>query len=155
MLGRIVEHLRSALKLADSQCVEAIEPDAPPHIARGGDFFITVSPGDGMFIDGEQQIGNITEEWSVAVTAYSRIRLDPSDTDEKLLRDTARGLLEAKRLILKALVGQDLTDADDSTDTFLRQLLHAERCGRPRYDDKQNIGWLSIDFGVHYDWELT
>jgi hypothetical protein len=155
VLQRIIEHLRAALNLLPTQCVEAIEPSSPPEIARGGDFFITVSPGESFFVEGEQQIDNITEEWSVTVTAYSRIRLDYADTDEKLLRDASRGLLIAKGRILKALVGQDLENDETPAGTFLRQLLFAERCGRPMYDEKKTIGWISIDFGVHYDWDLA
>jgi len=155
VLRLMMEHLRAALNLLPTQCVEAIEPSAPPKIARGGDFFITVSPGDGFFVEGEQAAGNVTEEWTVTVTAYARVRLDYSDTDEKLLRDTSRGLLEAKRRILAALVGRDLNTDDTPAATFLRQLLFAQRCGRPMYDEKETIGWISLDFGVHYDWDLT
>jgi hypothetical protein len=155
VLGQVVEHLRAALHLGPTQCVEAIEPSAPPGIARGGEFWVTVSPNEGQFPEGEQAPGNITEEWGVTVTAYSRIRLDPTDTDEKLLRDAARGLLEAKRRILAAMVGQDLQSDRTPPTAFLRNLVYASYCSRPQYDDAKNVGWISVDFGIHFDWDLS
>jgi len=152
VIERIVARLLAYLELGTRQVFETLEPLAPPTIPKGGPYFVTVSPGEGDFIEGEQAPGNITEEWYVTVTAYSRIRLDSTDHDQKLLRDASRGLLILKKKLLAALVGQDITDTGG--DTFLRQLLFAKRAERPRHDRDKGIAWISVTFGVHFDWEL-
>jgi len=153
VLNRLVEHLREALGLDKRQVYETLEPTAPPIIPKGGPYFVTVAPGAGQFVTGEQQIHNVTEEWSVVVTGYTRIKLDSTDHDEKVLRDAKRGLLEIKRLLLKALVGQDLTTK--YSEEFLRNLLYARNVTNPQHDRTKGIGWISIEFGVDFDWDLT
>jgi hypothetical protein len=157
VLERVVAQLRSALNLNDRQVYETLSPDFLPKIPGGGEFFIAVSPLPGDFIDGEQIENNITEEWGVAVTAYTRVFLDSTDRDEKMLRDTNRGLFAIKKKILRALVGQDLQT--DEGDTFLRQLLYARTCRQPDAAEtperKIPIGRITLEFGVDFDWELT
>jgi hypothetical protein len=157
VLERIVARLRSALSLNERQVYETLSPDFLPRIPTGGDFFVAVSPLDGTFIDGEQVEDNITEEWGVAVTAYTRIRLDSTDRDEKMLRDASRGLLTIKKRILRALVGQDLKTDEGSE--FLRDLLFARHCRQPDAaeipDGKIPVGRITLEFGVHFDWELS
>ncbi len=153
VLERMLAYLRSALNLNDRQCYECLQPDAPPRVPVGGECFVSVSPGEGEFIGGEQICENLTEEWTVTVTAYARIQLDSSDHDEKVLRDAGRGLLILKEKILRTLVGQDLITLDG--DTFLRNLLFAQHATRPAHDRDQGIAWISLTFGVHFDWDLT
>jgi len=152
VLEAVVDQLRTQLGLNRRTCWETLEPLAPK-IPKSGEFFVTVSPGPGQFVEGEQQVGNITEQWTITVTAYSRIKLDSTDHDEKLLRDARRGLLQAKRKILQSLVGQDIQDPD--RDVFLRQLLYAISCSRPEHDSSKHIAWISLEFGVDFDWDLT
>lgn len=149
----ILARLRSQLKLNERQCWFCLDPlavELPP----GGDYYLTVAPGDGSFPDGEQVAGNITEDWSVDVTIYSRMRLDSTDHDDKLILDNSRGLFSLKKKVLAALVGHDLATVEDAN-TFLRQYLHALNAGRPNYDNSKAVGWLTITFGVSFDWELT
>lgn len=152
VLKRIVVRLRRQLRLNRSRCYETLEPEAPAIQPVGGGHFVTVAPGDGQFVEGEQAPPNVTEEWSVLVTVYTRIKLDRLNSDQELLRDASRGLLVLKRKILKALVGHDLTTR--AGDTFLRQLLFARHCNRPQHDSERHIGWITIEFGVPFDWEL-
>jgi len=152
VLELVVKHLREQLELNERTCWETIEPLAV-QIPRGGPFFVTVAPGEGQFEPGEQAPRNITEEWSITVTGYTRPKVDSTDHDEKLLRDAARGLLVVKHKILKALVGEDIQNKN--RDEFLRQLLYAQHSSRPQFDKEKGIGWISIDFGVEFDWDLV
>ena len=156
VLERIVAHLRGELKLNDRTCYETFDP-LSPRIPKGGDFFVTAAPGDGVFVEGEQAVDNVTEQWDVIVTAYSRIRLDSADHDQRLLHNPRRGLFELKRKILKALVGQDPTY---KTDEFLRNLLYAKRSPRPQAVEiagakNSGLALISVVFGVDWDWDLT
>lgn len=157
VLERIVAQLRSALDMNERQVYETISPQFLPRIPTGGDFFIAVSPADSTFPEDEQTPGNITEDWGVAVTAYTRIKLDSTDRDEKMLRDANRGLLAVKKRILAALVGQDLKT--ERGDTFLRQMLYARSCSRPEPKELPKgdipIGIITLEFGVSFDWDLT
>lgn len=154
VLKLIGKALRAALNLNDRQVYETLSPDYLPRIPKGGDYFVAISPLDGAFHEGEQVPGNLTEEWGVAVTAYTRIKLDSTDHDEHLLRDASRGLLVLKGKILAALVGQD--PATEEGDTFLRQLLFARSCRQPAVGElpetKTSIGLVTIEFGVNFDW---
>ncbi len=155
VLTAIMLQLRSSLGLNARQCFETLEPLSPPVIPKGGDYFVSVAPGEGVFVDGEQAAGNCTEEWSIIVTAYTRIRLDSTDHEQLLLQDTSRGLLILKAKILAALVGGDPTSGGNP---FMRDLIFAQQAERPRHGDMgkaQDIGSISIYFGVHFDWDLT
>ena len=124
---------------------------APPIIPPGGDYFVTVAVSHSTFAESEQVAGNITEEATVTVTGYSRIKLDPV-SDTNLLQDASRGLFFIKKKILKALVGQDLLDPNGCT--FLRELVLARSSGQPNYDPDKGIGWVSIDFAISWDWKI-
>lgn len=152
VLTQIVETLREKLGLNSRQCWETLEPMAPK-LPIAGDFFVTVSPGDGRFAEGEQQVANLTEQWVITVTIYSRVKLDSTDHEEKLLHDPRRGLFIAKHKVLQALIGQDIQT--DDRNLFLRELLYAISCTRPQHDESKHVSWLSIDFGVDFDWDLT
>lgn len=155
VLQAIVAHLRDTLDLNNRNCYESLMPDAPPTLPVGGEIIVSVAPGEGQFVEGEQQVGNITEEWTIIVTAYSRIRLASTDHDFETLQDDQRGLLEMKRKVLQALCGDDPTTDDEDANTFVRQLLYAIRADRPQHDRDKEIGWISIIFGVDFDWDLT
>jgi len=155
----LVLYLRRALGLNDRQCYETLDPYSPT-IPKGGDYWVTVAPGEGQY-DVEHQIGGgedqLTEESVVTVTAYTRIKLDSTDHDENLLRDARRGVFVLKHKILKALVGADIPKGSD---TFLRQLLYARHAHAPQIlegskDNRLRLACISIDFGVDFDWDLT
>jgi len=156
VVDRLVAHLRETLGLNDRQCYETVELEVPGLMPKGGEYIVTVALGDGVF-DVEHQEGGganqLTEQVTIEVTVYTRIKLDPVDHHGYLLGDDRRGLLELKRKILQALVGIDLEDA--AGDTFLRQFLYAKAAAAPVYDPEKGIGWVSIYFGVDYDWNLS
>jgi hypothetical protein len=151
VIDRILSRLRSALSLNDRQCYQVINPLDPA--LPSGDFFVTVSPGAGSFPSGEQIPTNVTEEGSIVVTVYVRMRLDSAGHDDYALSDSQRGLYACKRKVMTALVGQDLQNLDGNT--FLRQYLHILSNGRPDVDRKNGIAWWSFVFGTSWDWDLT
>ena len=159
ILDRLVDFLRAELPLGERSCYLTINPAAVPVIPKGGDYFVTVSPGPGRFVEGEQVPVNVTEEWSITVTAFTRIKLDSTDHDKQVLLNAARGLIVLKRRLLKALVGVDLAIEADGAEGFLRNLLFAKSATRPEHGQwtggEQMLSWISVDFGVDFDWDLT
>lgn len=152
VVGYLLTRLRSQLGLNERSCWYTLDPlavDIPP----GGDFYVTVAPGNSQFPDGEQASRNITEESTVQVTVYSRMRLDSTNHDDKLVLDAANSLYKLKKRVLAAIVGHDLTDED--ADYFLRQWLHVLSSDRPNYDKDKAVGWLTLHVGVSFDWDLT
>lgn len=156
VITSVVAQLRSALSLTERQCYETDAIDPSPAIPPGGDYFVTVSGGPGAF-DVPAQIGGganqLTEQFQAIVTAYSSVKLDSRDSSEQQLHEANRGLYALKAKLLKAMVGADLTDSDGNT--FLRQLVYALRASRPMIDREQNIGRISVEFGIEYDWDLS
>jgi hypothetical protein len=158
VLQQIVAHLRNTLELPPRRCYEVLEPLAPPLVSASGDYFLTIAPGAGQFVTDEQVGPNFTEEWSIIVTIYTHIHLDSVEQEHQLLVDATRGILGLKKLVLAAMVGADLNtpaaSGGESSDVFLRQLIHAISCDRPQYDGQKKLSWMSMTFGVSFDWDL-
>lgn len=154
ILTRIVARLRSYLGLPEHRCYETLEPLVDPPVPKGGDYFLTVSPGDGTF-DEEMQVGGgqdqLTELSSVTVTGYAKIALDPGDQATQILHKVSRGMLPIKQGILSALAAHDLLDS--SGNQILRSYMHALRSWRPRYDPDSKIAMIAVSFGTDFDWD--
>ena len=160
VLGYLVRHLRRSLRLDERRCFETLSPLLPEGFSPpGGDWFITVAEGGGMFPLEDQHPQQCMESWSILVTVYTRVKLDRSGHDQQLMVDASRGLLRLKRQVLRAVVGEDLTTDEESPDSarseFLRSHLHVNHAQRMEYDQAAGIGWLTIELGVEYDWDLT
>lgn len=151
--------MRSQLTLPEQRCYETLDADSPLVVPPSGEFFLTVSPGAGRFIEGEQAIGNVTEEWIVVVAAFVRIHLDQPGHDLEVLLREGRGMLSVKKSILAALVGHDLLN--DDNDSFLRNLLFVASASAPRVLERNresgplSLYQMTMDVGVDFDWELT
>jgi len=155
VLQRVVARLREALDLPEGRCYETLEPLADPEIPKGGDFFVTVSPGEGQFDEGMQDGGGraqLMERSSVTVTAYTKIRLDRSDHATHLLQKIHRGVLPLKHKLLAVLAGEDLTD--EAGNRLLRHPLYALQAWRPRYNRESGIAMIAVAFGTDFDWDL-
>lgn len=156
-LASVVTHLRAVLGFAPEQCYEVANPDAIPSIPITGDWWCTVAAGDGQFIEGDQDESQCSEQTEVIVTGYTRILTDQTDHAEDLLHDSARGCMEMKRQILRALVGKDLVT--DTGDTFLRQYVWANRCSPATVGSLEGndalIGRIQLTFRLEFDWDLT
>jgi len=153
----IVAQLRTELDLDESTCFETLSPLSAPFNPLGGDYFVTVSPGEGQFVHGEQVEDNVSEESNVRVTGYTRIQADDLEKDYSRLHDESRGLLKIKHDILKALCGQDLPLKEDIR--FLRQPLFCTHCTAPDRgiisDTHLAIAWITLTFGVDFDWDIS
>jgi hypothetical protein len=151
-----LKKLRTSLSLSTSQCYPTLDPSQPV-IPPGGDYWLSVAPGDSTFPPGEQVPTNITEEWSLIVTIYNRMRLDPAGRDTALLTDPTRGLWALKRQVMAALVGEDLVDVGGAA--FLRQLVFITRASRGEIiqQDAKGIAvaTMHLEFGVSFDWDLV
>jgi len=156
VLTRIVARLRDQLDLPDHRCFETLEPMTDPLVPKGGDYLITVSPGDSRFdVDMQDAAGanQLMEMGSVTVTAYAKIALDPGDRATKIIHEVNRGMAPIKLRILKALVGHDLEDEDGNY--LLRQLIYAMQAWRPQYNLDTKIARIAVGFGVDFDWDLS
>ena len=157
----ILEHFRSFHSLDNSQAYLGLFPDAPI-IPHGGTDWYMLSPGDGQFDEGLFDGGGedqCNEQSTLTVTGYCRTHLDPTDRDDALLTDSTTGLLEAKRKILRALAGKDVTLSGG--DTFLRELLTPIRASAPTAGKLEGEGlgvtlaFTSVDFLCSFDWDLS
>lgn len=156
ILTRIVARLRDELELPATRCYETLTPLDEPPIPKGGDYFLTVSPGNGSF-DVEMQSGGgvyqLMEMSSVTVTGYAMVALDPVDKETQVLHKVTRGTLPIKRAILKALAGHDLQDGDDNE--MLRSFIYAIRAWNPQYNRDTKMARFAIAFGIDFDWDLS
>lgn len=154
VLDAIVSRLQTVLELSERQCFPMARATDVPSVPPGGDYFVTVAPGAGVFEPEEQAAGNITEIGEVIVSAYTRIKTDSTGHDRHLLMNDARGLLAVKKLLLEALCGHD--PATEGDDTFLRQWLFAKRADAPDLvsagADGIHCGVIRVTFGVSWDW---
>ena len=158
VFNSILRQLRTELGLNERQCFPVSEYQAVPKQFPGGDFFVTVAMPGGPFMNPEEQVpANLTEDAETIVSAYSRVRLDSTASDQYMLFEDARGLLQIKAKILLALVGQDLMD--DEGNTFLRQTAYAKQTEGPMLSDQSTknlpLGVVRVSFGVPFDWDLT
>jgi len=153
VLEAIVGRLRSELGLNERTCWETAFPQ-DVILPESGDFFVVVSPDSGDFTQGEQQIGNVSEQWDIRVAVYSRVQLDSADRESEAFRAADRGLFQSLAKVLKTLVGHDL---EYNEDHFLRQLLFAKSLGRCESFGPTAKGLLmrtSALLGVNFDLEL-
>ena len=155
VLDSVLLRLRDQLKLDEAHCYDTIRPDVfciPP----GGNYWVTVSWGGGSFDDAMQVGGGqeqTTHDAHVFVSVYTKIALDKTGNDHKLLTEKNRGLLELERKVLKALVAADLTVTDGST--FLRQFVPVLQDDPPVYNTDKQVGTITLHFGVSFDWDLS
>lgn len=143
--------------LGDRQCYAVARPEDVTSVPPGGNYFLTVALGGGTFNDAEQIPQNCTEDGEFTVSIYTKIKTDSAGHDGYLLTEASRGLLPIKRLVLKALVGKDLQNANDYL--FLREWIKALRSTPPDIvkapNDDLPLGRLQITFALRFDWDLT
>lgn len=153
----IVAQLRTALDLNKNTCFETLSPLVAPANPLSGDYFVTVSPGPGEFIHGEQVEDNVSENSNVLIAGYVRIQTDQLEKDYQRLHDDKRGLLTVKHNILKALCGQDIPLTDGNR--FLRQPIFCTHCSQPDRGtvagSNYELARIILTFGVDFDWDIS
>jgi hypothetical protein len=160
VLESFVDLLRRSLGLDDRRCIITLDPPGRMAFIPAADWWLTVTPGEGVFVDGEQAFPNVTEEFSLSVCIYTRIRLDHVGEDKVLILDGLRGLYPLKQRILAAMIGQDptLTWRDEAgAYTFARAMLRVVHASAPNVavlptDARLTIGWMSLTFVLPFDW---
>jgi hypothetical protein len=118
--------------------------------------FLCVAPTDAEFPE-EIQIGGgamTCMEWgAVGVWIFSDSRLDQVGHMAAALYDENEGLLELKRRVLRALVGQDLTGGDGAQ-PLLAELVPAKQFDKPR-KNPQGLWFIKLVFGALFMWDLS
>lgn len=157
VLAALVKLLADKLLLNERYCFETTEPLQEFGNPPSGDFWVTVSPGESSFEEGQFQAGGgasqCVEFLEATIIGFTRIRLDSTDRDTRLLHDLRRGLTPIKAKLLATVVGQQLTN--DAGDELLRNLMYSKRGFKAGYDKEQATGWIGIVVGLDYDWDLA
>lgn len=160
VLDAIVDRLRSQLPdVTESTCFLTAEPpdEVPPNVRS--DWFVTVSPGSGLFNDSDFAGGGVQatyEETEVVVGLYSKVKLDRVGHDESALMLAGRGLLALKHEVLKALCG--FRPADDSAREVVGDEVAPRRADVPRTmwsSGRPSGARLLLTFAVNFDWNLS
>jgi len=153
VLLAIVDRLRAKLSLSESECFLSVHPEGQPTVNHN--LWMTVSPEDGQ-IDGSAFVGGgaatLFEETFAVITIFSAMRLDRPEHSVSFLTEEARGVLVAKRKVLKALAGFDPTNTDG--DMILNEPLIPTSCPRP-LNDRQRIGDVQLWFSLSYCWDVS
>lgn len=126
----------------------------PPQLPADN-LFLTVSPTGGNFPEEFTAGGGqwqCTEDAGVIVAIFSRYQADRPGHERDLLSEFTRGILRMKKLVLKALVGQDPTW---NTNFILRNLLAPQTAGAPDYVGDEQLVQVPLKFQTIYDWNLT
>ena len=139
-------------------CFITAKPLDDPSAAVRSDIFATVSPTDGSFGPEFEGGGDsqVVERAGVIVVVYSAVRLDPTQRDTAVLTHDTLGLLEYKRLVLKALAGW--IPLDGSSNPLLIGEMEPLSSGAPASGwTQKNRAWadVSITFGTDFDWDVT
>ena len=157
VLTAIRDRLISQIEdLNESTCFITLEP-VPPMVGSVGGEFVTVCPDNGQFADGVFEGAGeafLEEDGGVIVSAFARIRLDRNERAEYALTEASRGLLKVwKPAILKALSGQQLTDAGGND--ILDNLLQPAGFSKPKIAPESDLIGFSLHFNTDFDWDLS
>ncbi len=161
VLKAIVDHYRTTLSLDNARAFLSIE-SVSARIPRSGDWWLTISPGEGNF-DQEMIAAGVveqcTEDSRFIVSGHLRQFLDPTDEDAELLVGNTESLLNLKRTILKTICGVDLLVGGN---TFSRELISPLSVRAPilyepidQEEGGLQIAVISVTFGLSFDWDLT
>ncbi|HEV3340784.1 MAG TPA: hypothetical protein VG125_10525 [Pirellulales bacterium] len=159
VLNAVERLLVTRLAISDKYIFQTTKPLVAIGNPPSGDYWLTISPGEGIFPD-EWQIGGgantVMELATTRVAAYTRIRTDSTDRDTNLLHDLKRGLLPIKRKLLKAMVGQQLyDDAAPNPNALCIRAIGIIRAEDPDYDKEKGTGFIVLHFATPFQWDLT
>lgn len=157
VLDRVVARLidRIGGRLNPANCYQTVEP-YPDHPDLAHVLFCQVSPGPGEFDQGALAGGGANTPFELAqtwVTVYNRVRLDPTNRAESILKEAARGLLILKRQVLEALTGHHLTNANGVP--ILINYMVPRQATQPALNPEDKVAYVSIAFQTDFEWNLT
>lgn len=155
VLDRVVARLIAQVSgLNAANCYQTVEPYPSADVGHGT--FCHVSPGPGQYGQEALAGGGINtpfENASTWVTVFTRVRLDQPNHAERILKDASRGLLTFKRLILKALVGHNLLDANGNP--LLIDYIYPTQATQPQLNEQDKVAFVSVAFNTNFEWDLT
>lgn len=140
-------------KFTHHNCYQTIEPN--PDFEHAHHLFCHVSPGDGRYNDGAMAGGGshtCFEHTGTYVTIFNRVRLDPVNHAEQILKESSRGLLILKHRILKALTDHDLQDK--AGNEIVINLIAPITATQPQLYRDKGVASLSILFSTDFEWNL-
>lgn len=154
VLGLLVDHLRARFGIGESNCFDVIEP-VTKRLNQSGDFWLTVYPG-GSEADLETQTGGgrnvIWEMCDFVITAYTRIKLDRTNPDTKMLRDPTRGILSIKQRVMSAMTMAELSV--DLSSVLIQPPLYIGS-DRAFFDKDESVASKSLTFRLGFSNRLT
>ncbi len=159
ILTQIVARLIAQVSNANaSTCYISLDPDDLP-AASSGEFIFVVTPAvsgqfDGGLFDGGGQ-SQATVRWPVIVTVWSTVIRDESGHDAQFLTHATLGVIAQGTLVLKALAGHDLQDAEDVPSEILAQPIFPSDAALDRRDPPKGKGFMQFGFEVIFDWDLS
>ncbi len=155
IVARLIDQVSNA---NDSTCYISLDPDDLP-AANAGEFIFVVTPAvsgnfdDGLFDGGGQS--QTTVRWPVVVTVWSTVIRDASGHDTQFLTHATLGIIAQGTLVLKALAGHDLQDAEDTPSEILAQPIFPSDAALDRRDPPSGKGFIQFGFEVIFDWDLS
>lgn len=164
---KILEMVKSVLitELADSDFTDktvflTLDPD--PEASTRDNVFMTISPNDGQFDQGELEGGGqemCLENSAVIIAVYSKKQLDRIGEHEHILLGEGdgtktRSILDLKRRILQIFTNRMLEDSADDTPILVNHMqpVHATR---PQVNRQMNKADLGLIFSTDFVWDLT
>ncbi len=153
--------IKTVLSLTDSQCYMRTDPTDAPNFPIGGDYWVSISVGEGRFDDALFEGGGrnqCTVYFDCITTIFTRIQLDQTDHDEILMFNASRGLYRVLSNLLSSLAEHDLEVGGNNV---LREPLPPTGIGYPTkgsppgYEGEHpNLAWLSVNWRIGFDWLL-
>lgn len=114
-----------------------------------------VIPMAGTFDDSEFTGGGqfaVVEKTGVTVILFSRHKLDQAGESTYWMADGTNGILELKRLVLKALTKWVPTSGSDRLVISAIQPIHSDP---PQRNNGDKVGDLALTFATDFEWDLT
>lgn len=152
LLGAIQRFYRERLQLPEEAVFPTVQPMSAPTIRPGGEYWVGISPDDGMFPLEEQDDEQLRESCQWTIMAYTSMQTDWVGRDELFLLDPTRGALYLQsRLLL--IVGAELKD--ELGVGLIASRVYAVGSVKPSYDSHEMVGWTGIRIVTEFDWSIV
>ena len=155
IVARLIDQVSNA---SVSTCYLSLDPDDLP-AASSGEFIFVVTPAvsgsfDGGLFDGGSQ-NQATTRWPVVVTVWSTVVRDEAGHDAQFLTHATLGVIAQGTLVVKALAGHDLQDAEDTPSEILAQPIFPSDAALDRRAPPKGKGFIQFGFEIIFDWDLS
>lgn len=153
-LAAVVAQIIANSSFTADTCVYLLNPNTAPPPPNPGETFCCISPtsgnfDEGLFIGGGA--GQVTVFWGITAKIYALLQTDEVGRSKNFLTDSTDGILAGLQKVMKALVGQDLTDSGGNQ--FLRELIMPADFVFDHSDPR--LGSVEASFKLSFDWDLS